>query len=57
MGDYYKQTDTWKISKDFVPADPASFDIKNHVLSILRYNPFDGNMIQDPWENKGVTAY
>lgn len=51
MGDYCKQTDAWKISMGVVLANPATFDINNYVLSRLRENPFDGNVIRDYWEH------
>lgn len=49
MGDYYKQTDEGQVFRGFVPANPANFDIKSFVLSGLRENLFDRNMIRDPW--------
>lgn len=49
MGDYCKLTDEAHVSRGFVPAYPANFDIKNYVLSGLRENPFDGNTIRNPW--------
>ena len=51
MWDYCKRIDAWKITRGFIVADPGNFDIKNYVLSGLRENPFDGNVIQDPWEH------
>ena len=32
MGDYNKWTEKGQVSRGFVPADPANFDIKNLVL-------------------------
>lgn len=49
MGDYCKQTDEGYVSRGFVLADPANFDIKHFVILGLRDNPFDGNAIRDPW--------
>lgn len=49
MRDYCKQIDEWHVSRGFVPADPANFDIKNFVLSGLRDNLFNENTIIDPW--------
>lgn len=47
--DCCKRTDEGHVSRWFVLADPANFDIKNYVLSGSRENPFDGNGIRDPW--------
>lgn len=49
IGDYCKRTDEGHVSRGFVLAAPANFDIKNSMLSGLRDNPFDGNAIRDPW--------
>ena len=51
MGDYCKRPNEGQVSKGFVLANPSNFDIKNHVLSGLRDNPFDGNAVRDPWEH------
>lgn len=50
-GDYCKRTNERQFSRGFVPANPANFGIKNYVLSGLRYNPFDRNVIRDLWEH------
>lgn len=50
-GDYCKRTDEGHVSRGFVLAGPANFDVNNYVLSGLRDNPFDENAIRDPWDH------
>lgn len=38
MRDYCKRTDEGQVLRGFLPTDPANFDIKNFMLSGLRYN-------------------
>lgn len=46
MREYCKRTNKGKVSREFIPKDPANFDIKNSVLSGLRDNPFDRNVVR-----------
>jgi hypothetical protein len=51
MGDYCKRTDNDQISLGFQPANPANFDIKGNVLTVLRENQFDRRTNNDPWDH------
>jgi hypothetical protein len=45
MGDYCKRTDTDQISLGFQPANPANFDINGNVLTGLRENQFNFDIL------------
>src|SRR4030065_1731888 len=51
LGDFGKRTNRGKITHEFQPLNPVSFDIKNSVLTNLKENAFDGNPIRDPNEH------
>lgn len=49
MGDYCRPINASQVSMEFVPADPANFNIKYVVLLDLRDKPFDKNANSHPW--------
>lgn len=51
MGDYYKRKCKWHVSRGSISTNLTNFDIKHYMLSGLRDNPFDENIIRCMWEH------
>lgn len=51
LGDYCRRTESDDIYLGFRPANLITFDMKNHVLTSLKEETFDGKESRGPWEH------